>query len=243
MIGLPRHVANEPLADVPLAEVLPAVERRDLAAVAANVSRHGGDPRRFAVSMAAALAADAVVRDDADLLRAVIAVSAWRAGALALRDDALARLEVLSNGAGTQAVAAAALGLDPDIVPEFVSRQGTDRFWWPGRARFTGYVCAVGGFAGLGGVWVEPPSDGHAVLAPGGVPPNGTPVPLVDTSGPAVFAVRSGDTWWRIDADVWGSRLSRAEGGVTGLRQTTGRVSVVTRPDTYLAWIHVRDES
>jgi hypothetical protein len=243
MIGMPRHLANDRLDGVRTADVMPDVDGWDLAAVAANVTRQGGDDTRFAMQLAAALAAAGSEVTDPDLVRTAVALAAWRAGVLALRDDGLARLRALlastdaSSALGGTAVdvAGAALGLAPESLAEFTERQVTDRFWWPGRERWSGYVCAVGGFTGLGGAWLEPPADGRTFAVAADAVSNGAPV-----AGPAVFGVRTGATWWRIDADVWGARLTATGGEPASVAPAPNpRVTVVTRPDSYLAWLHV----
>ncbi|MFG6403818.1 potassium transporter Kef [Microbacterium sp. P04] len=219
MIAVARHVTDEPLGELRPADVLPAVDGVDVAAASANVRSLGGDPRRFGLRLGSAL--EAVGADaDTDLVRGAIALAAWRSGVLALRDAALA---TLASGGVPVTVAAAALAIAGDTLDEFTERQRNDRFWWPGRAEWNGYVRAVGGFAGLGGAWIEPPSDGGAY----------------DDGGAEFFLVRTGEGWWRIDADVWGARLTRARPPVSA--QRASRVTVVTRPDSYLAWLHVRD--
>jgi hypothetical protein len=222
MIRMPRHLADD-LLDGDDAGVAPlTIDGWDLAAFAEGVRRTGGDPDRFARRIAAAHEAAPQLATEPDLVRTVIALAAWRSGAQALRNEALGRLAALPEGAYPQDAAAAALALPADALAEFAAQQRADRFWWPGRAEWNGYVCAVGGFAGLGGAWVEPPTDGRVL-----------------DSGQTVFAVRSGETWWRIDADVWGSRLTRlvSEPGPP----VSSPATIVTRPDSYLAWLHVRD--
>ncbi|KAA9145063.1 potassium transporter Kef [Microbacterium lushaniae] len=208
---LPGHLADQSLpsgAPEPVAGVDWTVAER-------NVRRAGGDPARFAACIAGALRAAGGTDD----LVALAGIAAWRSGALAYRDDALARIGTL--GAGGREGAAAALGLEPGELDEFAERQMTDRFWWPGRASASGYVCAVGGFAGLGGAWVAPPVSGVALSTPG------------------AFAIRAGDEWWRLDADVWGSQLSWLDAEPDDVAQA-GSASIVCLPDSYLAWVHVR---
>jgi len=239
MIGWPRHLAD----DVPSADdvALPEVDGVDLAVAAGNVSRRGGDPGRFARYVSAAVTAGAA---DPDTVRAALAVAAWRSGVLALRDDALERLRGLARRREGRDVAGAALGLDADAVPDLVARQAGDRFWWPDRERWNGYVCAVGGFAGLGGAWIEPPTDGRTLQPLAAPAAKGPPVAVVAASGPSAFAVRTGDTWWRIDADVWGSSVTRTgDAPAPSAAARPSRVSLVTRPDSYLAWVHVRESA
>lgn len=211
MIRRPGHLADR---TPPVGTPVP-VEGLDLALAGRNVAAAGGSAERFAVSFAAGRAA----AESIDPI-ALAGIAGWRAGALGLRDDALRSIDsVRSTGAG--AAAAAALGMDAADLGAFVDRQRTDRYWWPGRREANGYVCAVGGFRGLGGAWTAPPADGR---------------PL-DVDG--AFAVRTGERWWRIDADAWGSCLSplddEPEPGAAGA------ASVLTFADSYLAWIHVAE--
>ncbi|WP_154097346.1 potassium transporter Kef [Microbacterium testaceum] len=209
MIRRPGHLADH---TPPVGTPVP-VEGLDLALAGRNVAAAGGSAERFAVSFAAGRAA----AEGIDPV-ALAGIAGWRAGALGLRDDALRSIDsVRSTGAGV--AAAAALGMDAADLGAFVDRQRADRYWWPGRREANGYVCAVGGFRGLGGAWTAPPADGRPLDADG------------------AFAVRTGERWWRIDADVWGSRLSplddEPEPGAAGA------ASVLTFADSYLAWIHV----
>ncbi|MEV5041467.1 potassium transporter Kef [Microbacterium sp. LMI1x-1-1.1] len=209
MIRRPGHLAAPP----PSAP-MPHVEGLDIDLAARNTAAAGGDPARFAASFAAGFAAASDV-DAVDLA----GVAAWRAGALAFRDDALQRLARLSQTHPD--AAAAALGLDSADLDAFLEAQRDDRFWWPGRAASRGYVCAVGGFAGLGGAWIAPPVEA---------------APLGD---PGAFGVRTGEQWWRLDADAWGSRLRALDAAPEAA--AGGAASIVLFPDSYLAWVHVRD--
>jgi hypothetical protein len=86
-------------------------------------------------------------------------------------------------------------------------------------------VLATGGFRGVGGAWIRPPDR------------------VVRLADAGAFAFLVAGEWWRLDADVWGARLTAsvepeavaAEGGASD------GVSVVIGPDTHLAWVHVRD--
>jgi hypothetical protein len=214
MIRRPGHLANR---DVPAAGAPEPLPGLDLALAARHVRAAGGDAGRFGASLAAAQRMDAAPEHAVSLA----GVAAWRAGALALRDDALARLEVLRADAAGRRAVAAALFLAEDAVEEFAARQRTDRFWWPGRDAARGYVCAVGGFRGLGGAWTAPPDAGQAL-------------------GGGVFAIRAGADWWRLDADVWGSRLTALDGQPRSAASDS-RASIVCLADSYLAWVHVKD--
>ncbi|MCR2783741.1 MULTISPECIES: potassium transporter Kef [unclassified Microbacterium] len=216
MIQVPGHLADR---GSPIGEPEP-VAGLDWAVAKRSVQRAGGRPDRFTGAMAAAQRA-AGGPDDTALLAGIAGIAAWRAGALAYRQDALARIDALASDAARRA-AAAALDLDMSGLAEFAKRQRTDRFWWPGRAALDGYVCAVGGFAGLGGAWVAPADAWYPLGEPG------------------AFAIRTGDRWWRLDADVWGSRLLPLDAQPQE-RGPDQAASIVCLPDTYLAWVHVED--
>ncbi|GAA5202456.1 potassium transporter Kef [Microbacterium jejuense] len=215
MIRRPGHLADR---DVPASGAPDQVPGLDLALAARNVRAAGGSAGRFGASLAAAQRRDAAPEHTV----ALAGIAAWRAGALAFRDDALARLEVLRADAAGRRAVAAALFLAEDALDEFAQRQRTDRFWWPGRGAARGYVCAVGGFRGLGGAWTAPPDAGRALGDDG------------------VFAIRSGADWWRLDADVWGSRLAVLDGQPRAAAPDP-RASIVCLEDSYLAWVHVKD--
>lgn len=221
MIRMPGHLADAGIVD-DRAAVLPArLAGLETEPLIDNVRRAGGDLVRFRSRLAAALVVDP--DPDRPLALTMVALAAWRSGALALRDDALARAGA-APGERLRHVAAAALRLDVREVEPFLSRQATDRFWWPGRAASHGYVCAVGGFAGFGGAWIAPPDDGRALGEPG------------------AFAIRTGDRWWRLDADVWCSRLTPLD-SEPAMTDAAGPVSVVCTGDSYLAWLHVREDA
>lgn len=213
----PGHLANAaPVVGAPAA--LPAIPGLDLGLAAANVVQSGGDPARFATSLNAALRLLPTEQDPTPY----VVLAAWRAGALAYRQAALGQLDELLGG-GPSDAAAAALGLELGTVDGFAAAQGTDRFWWPRRVANHGYVCAVGGFAGIGGTWMSPPHSGIAFDEPG------------------AFAILTGHEWWRLDADVWGHRLvPLPDEPPTAF---ASRVSIVCRQDSYLAWVHVADAS
>lgn len=218
----PGHLAN---VAAPVGSP-PPLEGFDLAVATSNVRRAGGDPARFAAGLAAALRDES--RPDSSRVLSFAALAAWRAGALAYREAALAALDaLLADGGGL--AASRALGLNTvELATTFADTQRTDRFWWPMRGAQRGYVCAVGGFAGVGGAWIAPPEVGVALDEPG------------------AFAIRSGDEWWRLDADVWGHRLVRLDAGdepqpADAAAASASPVSIVCSPDSYLAWVHVRD--
>lgn len=218
---LPRHVANDALT-MDAAAGPASVAGLDVAVATRNVARNGGDAGRFTQFFAAAVAA---MRADADRTAVVslASIAAWRAGALGVRVDALARLGALTPE--RQPAAVAALGIDAGALAEFVARQAEDRYWWPGRSAARGYVCALGGFTGLGGAWLSPPERWMPLPAPGS------------------FAVRAADAWWRIDADVWGSRVERmnSEPPADPAPHASTGATLYLNPSSYLAWVHVRE--
>ncbi|WP_243695380.1 potassium transporter Kef [Agromyces protaetiae] len=236
MIRRPGHLAN---AWPVVADVAAALARvralstapddssdasLDLSLAAANVGRAGGDGGRFASALDAGVqvATDTSGPIDRARLLDLVALAGWRSGVLRLRDDALARLDMLRRSPA-RVGAAAVLGLEASDLDAFADRQRTDRFWWPGRARQRGYVASFGGFLGLDGPWQAPPDEWRALDVPG------------------AFAVHAGDGWWRLDADVWGSALVRLASEPEASGALDPNVQIVCRPDSYLAWIHVRD--
>ncbi|WP_394686121.1 potassium transporter Kef [uncultured Microbacterium sp.] len=215
MIRRPGHLADT----APPTGVPTDVPGLDFERAGINVEAAGGSVERFWHALAAGQAT-LPVDAPSDLVVALAGIAGWRAGVPGLRDDALAHLADVPPVA-----AAAALGLAEGDLDAFAEHQRTDRFWWPGRPGQRGYVCAVGGFAGLGGAWTAPPTD---------------PRPL-DADG--AFAVRTGERWWRVDADVWGSRLVALEGEPpSGTSRSSGpAASLLTFAESYLAWIYVAE--
>lgn len=190
----------------------------------ASVRAAHGDPQLFARALAAGVAADSAALTDRERALDLVATAAWRSGALALRSDALSRLDRLDDPERRLA-AAATLGLGIDVLDEFRRRQRTDRFWWPGRADQRGYVFAVGGFRGIGGAWIRPPEQ------------------VVTLADAGAFALLVAGAWWRLDGDAWGAQLSLlSERPEAGSARDDG-VSVVIGPDTHLAWVHVREQA
>ena len=215
MIRRPGHLADtEPPTGVPA-----DVPGLDLERAGLTVEAAGGSAERFRHALAAGQAALPAAAST-DSVVTLAGIAGWRAGVLGLRDDALAHLPEVPLAA-----AAAALGIAEGELGAFAERQRTDRFWWPGRAGQRGYVCAVGGFAGLGGAWTAPPTD---------------PRPLDDDGA---FAVRAGERWWRVDADVWGSRLVALEGEppTASGRGAGPTASLLTFDESYLAWIYAAE--
>lgn len=195
----------------------------DAALAAASVRAAHGDAVLFAHALAAGVATDPAAATERERALALVAIAAWRSGALALRADALRRLDAVDTAPGLTA-AAATLGLELDVLEEFRRRQRTDRYWWPGRAEQRGYVLAVGGFRGIGGAWIRPPERVERLADDG------------------AFALLVSDTWWRLDSDVWGARLSSLPEEPSPSPARDDGVSVVIGPDTHLAWVHVREQ-
>jgi hypothetical protein len=202
-----------------------------ISTILANVRAHGADPDRFAERLGAGLASGQ--GDQLDL----IAIAAWRAGALGIRSDALQRVGRIADAGGLKADAAAAtLGIAPGDLKEFVRAQETNRWWRPGAASVKGYVAAVGGFEGFGGSWIAPPSRAVALEEDG------------------AFAIEAAGRWWRLDADVWCTRLVPEDSPPVAWKHLPivpdaqmvvhswvkgVTVSLVQPGPTYLLWIHV----
>jgi hypothetical protein len=157
--------------------VLPEVPGVDLAATVARVVGWGGDAALYTYFLAGATVENA---------RSLATVAGWRAGVIGLRSAALDALAELGEAAYP------ALGLPETFAAAFVRNQAADPFAWPAAE---GEVATVGGFAGLGGPWLAPPTN-----------------PIV--TGVGMFRVTSGSQDWQIEADVFGARVSR--GGVGG---------------------------
>lgn len=215
LAAYPTHVVN--LGLTVSAPALPQLPSADLAVATANVAGWGGDPALFVHFLAAGLAAGPV---DGAAVRQVAAIAGWRAGVLGLRDEALELLGSLPAEVG-----GATLGFPPPELTGFVDRQRTDRYWWPGRERAWGQVLRAGGFAGLGGYWLAPPV-------------------LAGTGGVAGrWLVQAGDTWWQLDADVFGSRLVELpDQPQCGPDTDPAGVRIATFPDSYLVSLAVPAE-
>jgi hypothetical protein len=215
----PGALAPAAPAAVPLAWTVP---ERDADRAAGQVVAAGGDEPAFRGFLSAALVQVPESARDADVFTTLAGLAGWRAGVQRLREDALDRLDRLRAEPDLRGSTAAALGVADDDLTEFADRQrGGDRFWWPGRAAVNGYVCAVGGFAGLGGAWTVPPDAWRPLEEPG------------------TYALRAGD-WWHVEVDVWSQRLQRMPSPpeADGPARSDG-VQFVLRPDTYLAWLYV----
>ncbi|BBY28432.1 potassium transporter Kef [Mycolicibacterium sediminis] len=212
MIARAHHSVNE--GDVRSEPELPSVPDLDLASSVDNVAHFGGDPRRYALAVAAALRAAPDLARSRDAMFAVTSVAAWRAGVLGIRADALARLPQLSPDAG-----GAMLGLPPDALWAFGSGQAFDRFYWPLRAVDSWQPFArLGGFTGLGGVWTFPPT-----------------APVAE--GPGRWTVAVGPVRWRIEADLFGHALDPVGPVVPDPPSASERYTaqVVVRPTSFLA--------
>ncbi|MGN7947345.1 potassium transporter Kef [Microbacterium sp. 22215] len=194
----------------------------DASVAASSVRSAHGDPLLFARALAAGAAHDPAALTDRERALGLVSLAGWRAGALGLRTDALARLDRLDS-AEQRLAAAATLGLGVDALDEFRRRQRDDRFWWPGRADQRGYVLATGGFRGLGGAWIRPPER----------------VEFLADAGAFGFLVAG--SWWRLDSDVWGARLALLPDRPETVAPRDDAVSIVIGPDTHLAWVHVRE--
>ncbi len=217
MMRGPGSLANVPLAALAGPADLPEIDGLNLELAAENVRRHGGDPGRFATALLAGVS-EGVPADRAHV-SALVSLAGWRAGALPLRDDALARANAVTDTAVRTAITRV-LGIDTDLE-SFLHRQKADRFWWPDRDAHRGYVCTLGGFSGLGGLWISPPQEARRFAEPG------------------AFAIRAGDDWWRADVDVWGARLVQIGTPPVEGVQANDAASIVLVPDSYLAWVHV----
>lgn len=224
MIAMPCQLANVGTMFQTSAPDLTAAGL-DVAAAAETVRRSQGDVALFERALSAGIEADTEARGDRQRALDLVAWAAWRSGVLALRDDALRRLAAVST-APHRAAAAAVLRIPLEHFDEFRTRQSHDRYWWPGRASANGYVFSVGGFRGIGGAWIRPPERVERLDEAGG------------------FSILVADEWWRLDGDVWGSRLTLV-GSEPPASPTTPAsddgVTVVISDDTHLAWLHVRD--
>jgi hypothetical protein len=165
----PGHAVNGAIDTT--STVLPEISGVDLAATVARVVGWGGDAGLYVHFLSSA------TRETA---RPLATVAGWRAGVIGLRDAAL------EAAAGLGPAAAAGLGLDADQLSGFLDSQASDPFAWPDGSK---PVATIGGFIGLGGPWLAPPTR-----------------PVV--TGSATFRVTSGVDTWQIEADVFGSHLT-----------------------------------
>ncbi len=213
IISWPAQAVNTGVR--PAAAPVPQLAADDLAVATANVAAWGGKPALFHHFLAAGLAAAPV--PDA---RQLASIAGWRAGALGLRFEALRLLPMLPKPA-----VAATLGFTPETISDFTELQQLDPYWWPGRAVAGGQVLRTGGFAGLGGPWLVPPSRaGRAAIT-------------------GRWVVLAGDDWWQLDADVFGALLTRLdEAPECGADTDPSGVRIAISPDSYLVTLSVPTE-
>lgn len=186
---------------------IPQLSADELQIAVANVAGWGGRPALFRHFLAAGLA----TAPDVDP-HPLAAVAGWRAGALNLRFEALRLLPALPSPA-----VAAALGFAVTGLADFIELQQLDPYWWPGRIAAGGRILRAGGFAGLGGVWIVPPGfAGRAAIT-------------------GRWVVRSDDTWWHLDADVFGAVLTElGDEPDCGPDTDPSGVRISLSPDSYL---------
>ncbi|MCU1404391.1 MAG: hypothetical protein JWQ43_694 [Glaciihabitans sp.] len=187
----PSHTVNRDLVlDV---AAVPEGLGVNVEAAAHNVhTMHGADAAaRYRHFFGAATSAVLTGPVQHALLLSLGAIAAWRAGTIELRTDALRRLDIhLAEPVPPLAALAAALGLDPDEVAPFCALQQGSRFGWPLFAEGENTVATLGGFAGLDGPWIAPPTGVTADAEPG------------------VFHVVAGAENWRLECDLFGSVLT-----------------------------------
>lgn len=194
---------------------IPQLSAAELDVATANVAAWGGQPALFRHFLAAGLAAAPVA--DAHHLAAI---AGWRAGALGLRFEALRLLATLPAPA-----VAATLGFAASELADFAELQQLDPYWWPSRVAVGGQVLRAGGFAGLGGHWLAPPVQaGRAAIT-------------------GRWVVCSGETWWRLDADVFGAVLTELdETPECGPDTDPSGVRIEVSPDSYVVSLSVPGE-
>lgn len=194
----------------------PQLTAEELAVATANVAAWGGNPPLFHHFLTAGLAVAPV--PDA---RQLASIAGWRAGALSLRFEALRLLPVLPETA-----VAAALGLAPQTLADFAELQQLDPYWWPGRAAARGQVLRAGGFSGLGGPWLAPPTRAGRGSITGR------------------WVVLAGTTWWQLDADAFGAVLTAlGEPPESGPDTDPSGVRITVSPDSYLVTLSVPAEA
>lgn len=195
---------------------VPQLTEGELAVAGANVAAWGGSPALFRHFLAAGLAAAPV--PDAHRLASI---AAWRAGALSLRFEALRLLPTLPEPA-----VGATLGFSIETLSDFAELQQLDPYWWPGRATGRGQVLRTGGFAGLGGPWLAPPSRaGRGALT-------------------GRWVVLAGTTWWQLDADVFGAVLTElGETPECGSDTDPSGIRITVSRDSYLVTLSVPAEA
>ncbi|SMQ60964.1 hypothetical protein [Agreia sp. VKM Ac-1783] len=178
---------------------LAALDGFDTRLATDNVVSWGGDPdlysRFFATSIALDRSRSTTEQPLPHTVLTLAALAAWRSGVLDLRQDALGRLtESLESGSVADAVLASALGLQAGELADFVRCQAESPFGWPARGSGEVVVARVGGFRGLGGPWTAPPASAEPM----------------SSDGDYLITLADGGVW-RLEADIFGTRLSRAE--------------------------------
>ncbi len=180
MIVAAGHEANRGIE--PREVTLPAIPGLDLDATVDRVVGWGGDSGLYRLFLGSGLVA--AEQRDAPTARAIAVVAGWRSGVVALRQEAIAQLDTLGRD-----TAAAALGIPADQLADFRLAQSTSVFGLPGQL---GVIARIGGFSGMGGPWIAPPTSAH--LAADGV-----------------VAIACGDDLWVAHADSFGARLTRVD--------------------------------
>lgn len=198
MIRRAGHVVNDTLGP-PGDSPLPVLKGFDTALASDNVISWGGDAelyrRFFATSIALDRSESSTEQPLPHTVLTLASLAAWRSGVLDLRQDALGRLsEALESGSVTASVLASALGLQAGELPDFVSYQAESPFGWLARGSGDVVIARVGGFRGLGGPWTAPPARAEATSA----------------DGEFLITLSDGELW-RLEADIFGTRLSRAD--------------------------------
>jgi hypothetical protein len=201
MIRRAGHVVNDALGPAGASQ-LPVIEGFDTALASDNVVSWGGDRelyrRFFATSIDLDRSESSTEQPLPHTVLTLGSLAAWRSGVLDLRQDALGRLsEALESGSVAAPVLASALGLQAGELPDFVRYQAESPFGWPARGSGDVVIARVGGFRGLGGPWTAPPARAEATSA----------------DGEFLITLTDGELW-RLEADIFGTRLSRAAGGL-----------------------------
>jgi hypothetical protein len=161
------------------------IEGVDLAATVERIVGWGGDAKLYLHFLGRGIDAGALTSAGA---RALGVVAGWRSGVVDLRDEALAHVAQLS-----EEVATAALGLAAGQREAFVAQQASDPFAWP---TSDSLVARIGGFSGFGGVWVTPPTLARFVSS-------------------NVVEITCGAERWAAHVDVFGVRVTRADGATS----------------------------
>ena len=200
MIRRAGHAVNDTLGPAVVPEIA-SFEGFDTRLARDNVVSWGGEPELFDRFFATAIDLDrSESTTEQPLPHTVLtlaSLAAWRSGVLDLRQDALGRLtEALDSGSVADSVLASALGLQASELSDFVRCQAESPFGWPARGTGEVVVARVGGFRGLGGPWTAPPASAEQL----------------SSDGDFLITLADGELW-RLEADIFGTRLSRAEPG------------------------------